>query len=267
MRIHTNGYVGIGYSTPSLPLTVKGATWIDHGGYINDRATLILNSNNAPADIIFKDQSSVNGNYGHWALSSRSGESSTRFSIFRGSENTNIKSELELFTLRPDGDIDIKGTINLWNTTCVRNHDEGIRLHASSTGWNAIVFCGSDNTGDIGTSAKTWGIYTNADGNIYINKNSADASAANSATLCNVNNNWGIGTVSPIYKLDVVGSIQSSDTVYGKAVTTIGNTVGPYMPNINWYDQTGNTGFHVSYRLNESAKPLRFYYRTGDTFN
>jgi hypothetical protein len=78
--------------------------------------------------------------------------------------------------------------------------------------------------------------------------------------------NVGIGTISPSYKLDVAGSIQSSETVYGKAVTVIGNTVGPYLPNINWYDQTGNTGFHVSYRLNETAKPLRFYYKTGDTF-
>jgi len=76
----------------------------------------------------------------------------------------------------------------------------------------------------------------------------------------------GIGTASPVYKLDVVGAIQSSDSVYGRAITAVGNTVGTYLPNINWFDETRNVGFHVSYRLNETAKPLRFYYKNSDTF-
>ena len=78
--------------------------------------------------------------------------------------------------------------------------------------------------------------------------------------------NVGIGTLSPVYKLDVVGAIQSSDSVYGRAITAVGDSTVPYLPNINWFDQTRNVGFHVSYRLNETAKPLRFYYKNGDTF-
>lgn len=213
MRIHTNGFVGIGTPSPNMPLTVNGATWINSGGYINNRATLILNSNdtaNNAADIIFKKNNTTTGTYGHWAISARY-DSTYRFSIFRGAENGSIASEAELFTLRPDGDVDIKGTLNLWNTTCTQNHDEGIRLHASSAGWNALVFCGTDNTGDVGTSAKTWGIYTNIASDFFINKNSS--SGLTTAVLCNVSNNWGIGTTSPSYKLQVNGQVYSSGYV------------------------------------------------------
>lgn len=227
MRIHTNGFVGIGTPSPNMPLTVNGATWINSGGYINNRATLILNSNdttNNAADIIFKKNNTTTGTYGHWAISARY-DSTYRFSIFRGAENGSIASEAELFTLRPDGDVDIKGTINLWNTTCTQNHDEGIRLHASSAGWNALVFCGTDNTGDVGTSAKTWGIYTNIASNFFINKNSSSGLTA--SVLCNVGNNWGIGTISPTYKLHVAGSVWG-DNLYSNDVTLYTRGSGTY---------------------------------------
>ena len=79
---------------------------------------------------------------------------------------------------------------------------EGIRMHPSSAGWTALVFCGDDNTADSGTSAKTWGLFTNG-GNFYINKNNSNGTTG--YELCNVSGNWGIGTVSPENKLDVNG--------------------------------------------------------------
>lgn len=82
----------------------------------------------------------------------------------------------------------LSGTLHFKNIT-TSNYTEGIRLHPSSGGWNAIVFCGTDNTGDSGTSANTWGLFTNA-GNFYISKNGSN----NAATyLQNVNNAWSLG--------------------------------------------------------------------------
>ena len=57
------------------------------------------------------------------------------------------------------------------------SYSEGIRMHVSSLGWTAMVLCGSDNTGNTGTSAKTWGIY-NHDGLFYITKSGSTSGTA-----------------------------------------------------------------------------------------
>jgi hypothetical protein len=98
------------------------------------------------------------------------------------------------------------GTFRLNGTVHINppsgSYVEGIRMHPSSAGWTALVFCGDDNTADSGTSAKTWGLFTNG-GNFYINKNSSNTSTG--YELCNVSGNWGIGTTSPENKLDING--------------------------------------------------------------
>ena len=50
------------------------------------------------------------------------------------------------------------------------SYNENIRMHPSSNNWSSIVMCGDDNTGDSGTSAKTWGIST-FNGQFGIGKN------------------------------------------------------------------------------------------------
>lgn len=70
------------------------------------------------------------------------------------------------------------------------NFNENIRMHPSKTDWSSIVMCGSDNTGDSGTSAKTWGIFTNG-GKFGISKNGNGVSAVGDASLvCGDNNVW-----------------------------------------------------------------------------
>ncbi len=58
------------------------------------------------------------------------------------------------------------------------NYNEGIRIHpSSSNSVAAIVFCGTDNTGDTGTSANTWELYTNG-GRLGFYRNGSSTSAS-----------------------------------------------------------------------------------------
>ena len=86
------------------------------------------------------------------------------------------------------------------------NYDENLRLHPIGN-WASIVFCGTDNTGDTGTSANTWSMHGYL-GNFFINRNGANTTTP--YLLCNVNGNWGMGTNAPVSKLDVVGTIRAS---------------------------------------------------------
>lgn len=71
--------------------------------------------------------------------------------------------------------------------------NQGIRLHSGKTGTGnltCLMFCGSDNTGNTGTSAKTWGLLNN-DGNLYLSLNGYQTSS--SAILSCVSNAWSLG--------------------------------------------------------------------------
>jgi len=75
------------------------------------------------------------------------------------------------------GCIHIKGTAGSYN--------ENIRIHPSGSNWSSIIMCGDDNTGDSGTSAKTWGIFTyNGDFSIAKNGTRLSANTAAVALTC-----------------------------------------------------------------------------------
>lgn len=115
------------------------------------------------------------------------------------------------------------GTFRLNGTVHINppsgSYVEGIRMHPSSAGWTALVFCGDDNTADSGTSAKTWGLFTNG-GNFYINKNNSNVSTG--YELCNVSGNWGIGTTDPNQKLSVNGAIYTMQPSTNRRAGIIG---------------------------------------------
>lgn len=78
----------------------------------------------------------------------------------------------------------LTGTLSI--TVPTGSWSEGIRLHPSSNGWTTLAFCGTDNTGDTGTSANTWSMHGN-NGNFYLSKNGSNSA---STQLACVNNAW-----------------------------------------------------------------------------
>lgn len=77
------------------------------------------------------------------------------------------------------------GRIHIWPEDGSNSYNEGIRIHSSSGKWATIMLCGDDNTGDTGTSTKSWGIFNN-DGTLYINK-ATSSGAGNPRVYANAN--------------------------------------------------------------------------------
>ncbi|MDE6022321.1 MAG: shufflon system plasmid conjugative transfer pilus tip adhesin PilV, partial [Muribaculaceae bacterium] len=127
-----------------------------------------------------------------------------------------------------DGTGNVDGAINI-HTTGNNAYNEGVRVHSNKR-WSSFMLMGDDNTTDKGTSAKSWGLF-NYDGDFYLNKN--NSSNHTGYEFCNVGGNWGFGTVSPSYKLDVNG-----DTMTRGWFRTSGAT--------GWYSETYGGGWHMS---------------------
>lgn len=111
-------------------LNVGGSLQIKAGDYINNRATLILNSNSGkPGDIIFKCNSTTKNNYGWWAISSRN-DSTGNFSIFRGSENGANSSESRVLNLDSSGNMLVSGGITMYSMRKLKNvvDEKGLSL-------------------------------------------------------------------------------------------------------------------------------------------
>lgn len=90
------------------------------------------------------------------------------------------------------------------------NYNEGIRIHPFN-GWGAITLCGSENTGDSGTSANTW-LIGNNNGNFYLTRNGSSQSSSPAMLNC-VNNAWSFkGNVSVE---NTIGINQSAGTSGG----------------------------------------------------
>ena len=53
----------------------------------------------------------------------------------------------------------MRGTLSIFPENYAGNFDEGIRIHTAGNGWATITLCGSDNTGNIGSSTNTWSIH------------------------------------------------------------------------------------------------------------
>lgn len=110
------------------------------------------------------------------------------------------------------------------------SYNENIRMHPSKSDWSSIVMCGSDNTGDSGTSAKTWGIFTNG-GKFGISKNGNGVSAVGDASLvCGDNNVWKANG-NELITSATIGSQTvnkaNSATTASKLGTNAGSTTNP----------------------------------------
>jgi hypothetical protein len=111
-----------------------------------------------------------------------------------------------------DGTGNVDGCINVNSKTSDTNYNQNIRLHPGN-GWTTLMFCGPENTGTAGTSANSWSLHTN-NGQFMLGHNSTS-----NVMLIDTNNNIGIGTTSPAYKLDVNGTLHTA------GATTLGSTL------------------------------------------
>jgi|GEM_PF-3776116 len=134
-----------------------------------------------------------------------------------------------------DGTLSVKGPVN-------GNWSEGIRIHEAENGWNTLIFCGSDNTGDSGTSTNSWSFHTNS-GNFMLGHN-----GTNNVFSIDHNNNMGIGTATPAYKLHVSGNGYFSDALNLAATLSAAGliTANGNIKSAN-YIEIGSTGIRLMY--------------------
>lgn len=121
-----------------------------------------------------------------------------------------------------DGTGDVDGLLSI-HPNSSNNYNEGIRIHPYGV-WTTLMFCGSDNTGDTGTSAKSWSFHTNDTENSFrLGHNGNDY-----VFLIDSSNNIGIGTTDPLYKLDVNGSLQAGASILHNLTVYTDDNSGQY---------------------------------------
>lgn len=162
-------------------------------------------------------------------------------------------------SLRVGGTSYFGSQVYLFDNASNNANNNSSKLYFAASGYDKGVFLQGLNVASYGR--KRLGVFVN-------NEESYSATTWVEALSVLPNGNVGIGTTSPSVKLDVVGNIQSTGTMYSSSFSAIGDSSKPNLPNINFYDETKYIGFHISYRLNETNKPLRIYYRPDtNTFN
>lgn len=110
-----------------------------------------------------------------------------------------------------------------------RDYSEGLRIHSATDGFTTLMFCGTDNTGVSGTSANSWWFGTNS-GNLYINRNSANAKTAN--RLWGHSNGYTIGnTTESGYNFTVGGTSRFIGSATFDRTVTAASFVGPLSGN------------------------------------
>lgn len=162
--------------------------------------------------------------------------------------------------VRVNGNAEIKNGLSIYGGTNTE-YSEGIRLHTANDGWIALMFCGADNTGGTGTSANSWGIFTDPNSNFVINRAASTNLSTNA--LCNVGGNWGIGTLAPAYKLDVNGSLHASTATIDSGITTTTITCNYIYKSDEFYIGSAALGVNTSGALIYTYNSTPIYFYTG----
>ncbi len=85
----------------------------------------------------------------------------------------------------------------------VNSYNDGFRIHVCGTQqWASLLLCGSDNTGDAGTSPNTWGLFTH-EGAFGIGRNGNGIASGTSRLWCDADNTWNISGLLKIGSLNV----------------------------------------------------------------
>ena len=218
-----NGYVGLRTSTIPYPISMNGDSYTTgwsraaSGFYIEDTGVhythqgsvgeIDMNSNNE-----FLWGSSNADLYFNYRPVSR-GTTVTNYIWNAGSSSSYATHRLGSIHIHSNGS----------------SYNESIRIHPSSAGWHAIVLCGTDNTGNSGVSANTWGIY-GYDGTMYINK--ATSNGATNARAMGTSTGWTFGNTDlNSYALNAASFICDS------WIRTCGAT--------GWYNESYGGGWYM----------------------
>lgn len=190
VHLYVGGYNNTGYGLSTNSLSVNGNCNINTSGTILLTTTAAAAAASQPTALsygrlqaygtLWINANTDNSGDEYVCLTAGHGVSSTLtdgFWVGSGSVgtslNTRISSRIDVF---PGGN---------------SNWGEGIRIHAASNGWTTLCLCGTDNTGDGGTSANTYSLHAYS-GNFYIARNGS--SSGSSLLYCSTDNYWRVST-------------------------------------------------------------------------
>jgi hypothetical protein len=204
--------------------------------------------------------------YGQWLLSSYNdihpcilGRNQDAWSSLHALAflDDNVASATKLYNKRTlwgqsfDGTGNVDGLLSI-HPNSTNNYNEGIRIHSYPYGgWTSLMFCGSDNTGDTGTSTKSWSFHTNDTENSFRLGHNSNSNVF----FINSSNNIGIGRTDPAYKLDVNGEIRASGWLRQTGVAGWYNEDyrgGWYMKDDNWVRSYSDKGVYTGGEMQAS---------------
>ena len=202
--------------------------------------------------------------YGQWLLSSYNdihpgilGRNQDAWSSLHALAflDDNVASATKLYNKRTlwgqsfDGTGNVDGLLSI-HPNSSNNYNEGIRIHPYG-GWTTLMFCGSDNTGDTGTSTKSWELCANDTENSFRLGHNSNSNVF----FINSSNNIGIGRTDPAYKLDVNGEIRASGWLRQTGVAGWYNEDyggGWYMKDANWVRSYSDKGVYTGGEMQAS---------------
>ena len=192
----SNGNVGIGTTSPSMPLEVRGANNI--ANFSSSAASSVITFTPSGQKV--------------WRIGA--GDTNTGdFGIRQMTDNiitlySNSAGNVGIGTTSPGAELDVKGT------------NDGIRITDAGNGGEQILTF----TAASGSASYTWNIWGDpsggGNGNLYIGPTVTNPTTGATMTFQKTTGNVGIGTTGPLSKLSVGGVGNANYAIYGYGSNT-----------------------------------------------
>jgi len=257
-RVETNGNVGVG-------LSGAASTKLDINGVVR-----ITPSNDPNITSLYLDSSGqTNGK--KWALFSThnaAAEGPGKL-LFQQTTNTinamvlDSNGNVGIGTTAPAYKLDVSGSLRATADIIIQAASSSFTLSNTNMGFNMGI---AGSGGQISSDAAAGDVIlrnTITTGKILL-QNGAGASA-----LCvNSNNNIGIGTTTPAYKLDVIGSVRSTGCITSSyTVAFSSTTLGTYRDIASYTSTYGSASFIASVMSSEFGSDYTNSYYITTAFN